>query len=255
MKKRKPSGIGGSVDMPLDQDETYFAKLYPRLSRALTRIKGASILYERDWSGDTGRSGVTSNSFSFDDDDDDFEEDWGDTGAPGNSFSYHLFFLGLTDPAMKVACESETQTDDEGILETEDPVTLETVPGEETYGYLVGISLLAPIAMVQFDAYARFDDGSSSCPELRDEWHAAAHSRLADRGEVVQGLGDGTRRALDRLKTSIARVLRSLGLRELPSDVARTEVPGLRAGDEAFVGQEHTLHPITVQDAFFFAGP
>jgi hypothetical protein len=255
LKNSKPNGIGkawlatiqaacprGVVDMAVDYDQNHFTKLYSRLRRALARIKGAAILYERDWSGDTVGSEATSISFSFDDND--FEGDWADAG-PGTSFSHHLFFVGSSDPAMQVACESESEVDDQG--------TLETVAGKETYGYLVGVSLLAPVTMVQPDSYACFEDGSASCPDLRDEWHEATDPLFGSGENLAGSLDEGTARALKQLRRSIAGVLVSARLKELPSDLARVVVP-LRAGSEAFLGKGHTGHPITVQDAFFFAG-
>jgi hypothetical protein len=135
----------GVVDMPTDPEEKYFAKLYPRLRRALERIKGAAILYERDCSGEGDEGQRMSNSFSFDDDD--WENGWLDA-APGISFSYHLFFVGLSDPAMQVDCDTEHEVDDQE--------TMATVEGKETFGYAVGVSLLAPVAMVQVNTYDRF---------------------------------------------------------------------------------------------------
>ena len=82
---------GGVVEMPIDHESTYFTKLYPRLHRALSRIKGAAILDERDWSGDRDEGQVPSGSFYFDAHD---PEDWEADFAcvdPGPSFSYHLF--------------------------------------------------------------------------------------------------------------------------------------------------------------------
>jgi hypothetical protein len=160
------------------------------------------------------------------------------------SFSYHLFFVGLTDPAMQVRCESECETDDQG--------TTETIAGKETFGSLVGVSLLAPVAMVQPDCYASFEDGSSSLPDLRDAWHEATDP-LFGPGENL--LDEGAKRALKPMRASIARVLMSAKLKELPNDLARVKVPGLRPGSEAFVGRRHTGHSITLQDVFFFAGP
>ena len=132
--------------------------------------------------------------------------------------------------------------------------TFETVAGKETFGCLVGVSLLAPVAMVQVDSYACFEDGFASCPDLRDEWEEATDPLFGPGENLAGGLDRGTIRALKQLRASVARVLRSAGLRELPGDLARRAVPRLRAGREAFVGKRHTGHPITVQNAFFFAG-
>jgi hypothetical protein len=218
--------------------------LNPRLRSALATIKGSAILYTRDRSGEDVEERFTSTPFSFDDDD--WEKNWPDAG-PGNSYSYHLFFVGLSDPAMQSDCESESEMDDQG--------TLETVAGKETLGYPVGVSLLAPVAMVQADAFACFEDGSASCPHLRDKWFDNTDPDTDPLFGPGANLDEGTARALKRLRASIAHVLMSARLKELPSDLARTKVPGLRPGSEAFVGKRYTGHPITVQDALFFAGP
>jgi hypothetical protein len=256
MNKKEPSAIGktwlsaikrawprGTVDMPVDLDESYFNDIYLPLQRALARIKGASLLYEREPSGELEGSEEASTRFMLDRDD---VESILDAAPPGPSSSYHLFFLGLTDPALRMACESE-RVDDDG--------TSEMVPGEEVFGYLVAVSMIAPVAMVQLDSYAHFEDGSILCPDLRDEWHVA-NDRVFEKGEnAALGVPEVAARVLSELRGSISGILRSQGLKELKAELARATVPGLRAGEEAFVGKENTGHRITVQDVFFFKGP
>jgi hypothetical protein len=37
----------GVVDMPIDSDESYFWDIYPKVKQDLSRIKGATLLFER----------------------------------------------------------------------------------------------------------------------------------------------------------------------------------------------------------------
>jgi len=119
-----------------------------------------------------------------------------------NYASYHLLFLGLKDPKFTYECnldDEETEEDidaedaedqeDESEKFEDDPVAENDSEDEETeeeevdeeleytaseppasgqgwIGCLVAVSLVAPVALLKFDAFETFETGDYSSPEL-----------------------------------------------------------------------------------------
>ena len=243
IRRAHPKGV---VDLPLDAEESYLCAVGSKLRAKLARIKGAAILYEHDETGQTGQAGRAPSSHGFGNEvESDFEDEWGE-GDPESTASYSMFFVGLTDPALRQPCEIENEVDPEEARER--------VQGKITYGYGVAISLLAPYAVVDPTDLSEYEDGSSTVPDI-EAWYQDVKGRRLSAEEFYRAeLKAPILEALDKLRVAIVRVLDSLSIAVLPAGEASKPVPRLRAGKEVFLGQKITGHPINVRDAFFFRG-
>jgi hypothetical protein len=241
IRKAHPQGV---VDLPRAPEESYLTGVCAKLRAQLRRIKGAAILYEHDATGETGQAGRAPSPPGFGGRADaDVEDDWGE-GDPEYASSYSLFFVGLAHPALQQSCEIENDIDPE-----EDQ---ETVEGKITYGWAVGISLLAPWAIVVATDFSEYEDGTSTVPDI-EEWYQDDKGRRLTAEEFYRAELDAPiLEALDKLRAAIIRVLDSFSISVLPASEASKPVPWLRAGEETLLGQKITGHPLNVQDALFF---
>jgi hypothetical protein len=244
IRRTFPKGV---VDMPLDLEENYFDRVYPKLRARLARLKGATILYERDGAGEIiSETGEQRRWSGRDDDDEDFADDREQAGSELSS-SYHVFFVGLTDPRWQRPCETEEEVDDQG--------TREIVEGTDTFGCSVGVSLLAPMVIIKLNGMSQYDNGDRSIPDI-DGYYEDADGRHLSADDFYRDAVDApTFQVLQDLRAAITRVLGSVRIPVLAAEEADKPVPWLRAGEGAFVGKKATGHDITVRDAFFFRGP
>lgn len=248
-KKRKPSGNqlpdsniqkdilegirkafpDGLVEIAFDPDESYFFEVYPELEEKLSQIKGTNVLYEREWNPDP--------VWYHDSDPDEDLPDWIEDVS-----SYHLFFLGLTGQKFQFETEDETPSED-------DEDELEKVAGTGTVGCSVGVSLIAPFALVTFNTYESFENGSQTIPDVQASIFTDAGAPIDTAFYYRERWGDEVFQALCALRNEILEILGSCGISLLPEEEANKPVPWLKPG-EAFLGEN-----ITVRDAFFFQCP
>lgn len=121
------------------------------------------------------------------------------------SRSYHLFFIASEDERTKYETEID-QLDEEGVAQT--------ISGSGIMGCAVGISMLAPFAMIVFDGLEELNDGSYSNPDIEahiisgvvDEPFPTDESREAF---CKMPVGEQGLSVLAGVRGRIARILRS----------------------------------------------
>jgi len=130
---------GGIINMP-NTDEAPFRDTYPKLKARLSRIPGSTMVYECEPDG-----GPQWNEGSDPEDD---SAEWREGPR-----SYYRIFLSPDDEPFRF--ETDTmEPDDEGIERR--------VPGYGRIGCVVGISLIAPFAIVTLGEMEEFESGSRS---------------------------------------------------------------------------------------------
>ncbi len=229
IKKAFPNDI---VDWPIDFEESYFAEIYPNLQTKLSQIKGATLKYERDPRGGT-RWAATSEP-------DEDRPDWCE-----NSYSYHLFFVSLTDDKYEYIVEDARPEDDDVLQRTE---------GVGLIGCAVAVSLFAPFAVIALSSMELYDDGGYSRPDIDPQIFTVEGAPFEMEAYFNEMMGEEALRALQSLRTKIITLLGSLEILILPDEEARKPVKWLQAEKEAFIGKKATGKDITVKDAFFFCG-
>ena len=170
----------------------------------------------------------------------DLEDDPPD--GPEEPRSYHLFFLSPADERFRF--ETDTiEPDDEGFDAQ--------VQGYGRIGWLVGISLVAPFAVVGLDEMEIFESGSQTEPDI-DPHLFGLDGKVAEMDEHYQKVLDDEELAiLRKLEAWIAGVLSEFEITVIPKAELGMIVP-LRADQEVLVG--HAGEPINVRNAFFFRG-
>jgi len=215
----------GVVNMPADTDDAPFWDMYPKLKARLSRLPGASLLYERQPEGESS---------------DPEEEEAPDCGE---SRSYFLFFLSPTDERFKM--ETDTiEPDEEGVERR--------LQGEGWIGCVVGVSIVAPFGVATMDQLEVYEDGSRSEPDVEPHIFGLDMRKVDLEDHYREMVDDEGLEVLRKLRARIVRVLKEFEIAVIPEKYLDTPVPRLRAGGDAFVGHGE---PITVRQAFFFRGP
>lgn len=233
----------GVVDMDFDSEGSYFWDVYPKLAKALARIKGARLVHEREPDGEPDWW-----------DESDREEDPSDD--IGSSRSYHLFFLSPEGEAFAYETETEAwlepefDEDELGEDEFEDEFTTETIPGRGRTGWSVAVSLLTPFAVITLDEMATFEDGSTSEPGIESHGLTEEGDRVDPEEHFRKFGGQQAFEVLLKLRGRIVDLLGKHGICVLPQEEWQKPVPWLRGDEEAFVGTMD--EPVRVLDAFFF---
>jgi hypothetical protein len=217
------------VEMGYDLlEESYFHELYPKLHRKFSRIQGASLRYERE---------AEEQGHDFRDDD----SDGSCLPMDDQTYSYHLFFLCPDDERFRY------ETDEEA--DEVDPDVEELISGEGFIGCVVGVSLLAPFAVIALNNFHEYQDGSHSCPELEVCALDKNGERLTAEEFFRSQVGEEGMRLLYQLCDQAAQVLESHAITILSQQEQRQTLPWLRAGQQVLRGGG----PLTVKEALFFA--
>jgi hypothetical protein len=236
---------GDVIDMWGGFEESHLADNNEDLKTKLSTIETATLNYERDWQGNDPRFGNYYRSSNWDNEKDDFDDPiplpMGDISS-----SYHLFFLGLNEERFRLECEDET-LDDEG--------NRVQVKGTRSPGCSVGISLLAPFALIMTGSIEVFEDGSYTCPDIEThvfEWEGDP-ADIEEYTHTPQIAEKETEQALKELTDRITSILESFGIFILPDEEAEKPVPWLKPGEEACI---ETLpdEVIKLKNVFFFRG-
>jgi len=208
-------------------EESYLIELYPKVRHDLGRIKEGHILYERPPEGN---------------------QEWAEDPDTGHedpviddlTYSYHLLFLSPSGGAFRIEFEDEGN----------DMETPEMVKFEGNIGCAVGVSEIAPFAVIRFGSMAHAEDGSEQLPSIETGVYSEDGEPLALDQFYKEKLGEKAFEKLAVLRNSIAKVLEKLGIAILPEVECQKMVLWLKPGEEAFL-----LDKVSVQDAFFFSGP
>jgi hypothetical protein len=245
IKKAWPDGI---VDMPIDEDESYFWDIYDNLRAKISKLPGASMLHE-SWP-----SPQTSSI-----DDDDADEDWLDKVFQEPSRSWHLFALRPQtrielpmnleeDPGEADDFQADDSQDDaQSEFDTEgfdEPAVIGS-----SLGFLLAVSLVAPVAIVMEYVMDETEYGTDASPPLALPCAFDSEDKIVE-PDYSSDLSADDRKRAGAIRQRLVRVAEKTGLLVLPFDQRQETVPGLHAGSEAFLNE-----PITVQTAFFFEGP
>lgn len=221
-----PEGI---VELPADFDEVDIEAASADLSKQLTDIEGADLLYEQD-----PRGGPVWH------DDADPEED------PPTDFkhtrSYQLLFLALRGEPFRYATED--------IVEDESGVQTK-VQGTGRIGCVVAVSLLAPVGIVKFGDMEQLDDGSQILPQIDDNIFDLDGRPIDPEKHFRSMMGEEAVKALQRLAETITARLAAHGVRTLAASELEKPLGWLRAGEETLIGADPDS-VITVRDALFF---
>lgn len=242
IKRVWPDGV---VDMTFDSEESYFWDIHSGLTRALKRIKGADVLYEREaegepiWHEGADRDEDPPDGFTY-------------------SRSYHLLFVSPKGEAFTFETEIEDFDEEEMAEEVDEPAwtdpPMKNIPGEGRTGWSVAVSLLAPFAVVSLNDMLVFEDGSTSEPGIESCAQTEEGEPITDmEAQFRKFHSEPAFEILRKLRSEIVGILERYGVTVLPENEWRKPVPWLRSGDGIFAGSPG--EPIRVLDAFFFEGP
>jgi hypothetical protein len=233
----------GVVEMAIDSEESWFTVVYPKLASALRRIRGAQLVQEQEPHPEPAW---------FHDSDDEDEEDFPpDDLEP--SRSYHLFFVCPEGEAFSYATEIETFAEPDWDRDEDGSESArEVVAGTGRTGWSVGVSLLAPFAVITLSDMSTFKDGSSSEPSLEPQAFTETGQRIDPEAEFRKSKGEQAFQVLMKLRDRICGILDKYGVVVLPEAEWLKPVAWLRADEAVFAGTAG--EPIRVLDAFFFEG-
>jgi hypothetical protein len=232
------------VELSFDPDESYFYEVHPKLLRAFRRIKNARPIYERDADGGPVWWGQ---SDPEEDPPDEFER----------SRSYHLFFLSPEGEDFAFETEArgfaEPEPLDEELEEGEweDRLIETLISGTGRTGWVVGVSLVAPYAVIEFGEVKNFEDGSTVEPEIDVDAESVQGEPLNAEEAFRKTAGPRAYKILLNLRAKVAGILEKSGIAVLPEEEWRKPVPWLRGGADAMTSFEG--RPVRVLDAFFFS--
>lgn len=220
----------GLIAGPDELDDARFAELSPRVAAALSRIPGATLLYQRG-----PRGGPRWDDGSNPDED---PPDWHD-----ESRSYGVFFVSSTDERLTFATD---------IVGPEEDGVERHMSGEGRIGYVVAVSLVGPSAIVTPAEVETLEDGTQSEPDVEPHIFDLEGRTLDPTDHYRELIGDDGAGVLESLRHKIVQALEDLGVAIIAADDLERSVPWLRANEEVLVGL--TGEPITVRDAFFYRG-
>jgi hypothetical protein len=231
-----PNGV---VEMAFDSDESYFFDVCPKLGAAIRRIKGAQLVHEREPQGEP---------VWFDHSDP--EEDPPDDHE--RSRSYHLFFVCPEGEPFTYETEMESLAEPDEGDQGENELPMETIAGNGRTGWSVGVSLLAPFAVITLSDMEVFENGSTSEPSIESHGFTETWQRIDPEAEFREFKGEQAFGILLKLRSQVCDILDRYGIGVLPEEEWRKPVPWLRADEEVLVST--TGEPVRVLDALFFEG-
>jgi hypothetical protein len=162
--------------------------------------------------------------------------------------SYYVFFLAPHGKEFRFACE--TTGVDEAPDGEEDMSTETTYPGEGWIGCAAGVCLAAPYAVINLCSYSRYEDGTTSTPDVESFIYCDKTQDRIDPDQYHQELlSQASFQKLEGLRRALASILAKHGMQVLDRAVLNLRVTGLKASEEVFLEE-----PLRVQDAFFFRG-
>jgi len=233
----------GLVEMSFDSDESCFCAVYPKLQRAFHRIPHAQLLQEREpaggpiwWDGS------------------DPEEDPPDEQL--RSRSYHLFFVSPEGEPFTFDAEAERITEPEFMTQDYEEAgwgegpPVGRIPGSGRTGWVVAVSLLAPLAVIELGDVITYDDGSTTDAEIESYGETEEGKRI-DPEELFRTTHDAEAyQTLVKLRVQVSGILEKRGIAVLPAEEWRKAAPWLRGFEDTLLGIDGRA--MRVLDAFFF---
>jgi hypothetical protein len=244
IKKAWPDGI---VEMPME-DESYFWDIYDTLKARISKVSGTWMFEERSASPEAG---------SIDNE----GENGPDEAWLEGSRSYHLIVI-QPQTTVRLPIVDDTDTEDDEDFQADDgkdDVGAASEFGADEFdepevigvslGFLLAISLVAPVAIVMAYALEETENGIDASPPLSLPCVFDSSGKLVD-PDHWSHLSAEDRKRTDAIRAKLVRAAEETGLTVLSFKERQKTVHGLQAGSDTFLSQ-----PITVQDAFFFEGP
>ena len=123
--------------------------------------------------------------------------------------------------------------------------------GSGRTGWVVAVSLAAPVAVIELGDVTTYEDGSTNEPEI-ESYGETTDSEPFNREEHFQkSTGPRAYKILLNLRAKIAGILEKSGIAVLPAEEWRKPAPWLRCGEGTIPPIEG--RPVRVLDAFFFS--
>jgi hypothetical protein len=225
------------TDDVLYEEDSYYDEIRDEIRTALHTVKGAALLYERPPEGKP--------HWNEGSDPDEDPPDWDEPAS-----SYDLLFFALQGKQF----EFEGKFEEENMPEDADEPCLVTVPTVGRIGCAVGISVIAPFAVIGDSDMEIAESGSESFPEI----HVGTYG--GDQALDEEELNDPCVRAqiacwekgkdkLHALREEIMQILGRFDIRVLSEQEISARVPGLKPNPLFDFEQRKTA---TVGKALFF---
>lgn len=267
LKKAFPDGMV-RMDFAASAEECYLKKIYPELRKQLASMEGCRIGFEHDPFLGAGRRK--------------WEDVEGFDACDPKNFdpAYWQIFVECLGPDMRCSIEMDAENvewedsertpedewafgdvdgDEELDLDGEADEALEeewveheceepdasVLRGTAVAGCNVGISLIAPFALVEFDELDSYEDGSLDLPSVHSVGALDPDVSADDFGER---LSEKAWNRLKELRECIVKNIDSCGIRVLSSKELETPVPFLRPDDGIIPGEDQ----VTLRSALFF---
>lgn len=221
------------TDDILYEENSYYDGIRAEVRAALCGIKAAELLYDHPPEGrphwDEGA------------DPDEDPPAWVEEAS-----SYDSLFLALRGEAFQFEGEME----EEDVLEdAEEPVPV-LVPTVGRIGCAVGISLVAPFAVVRFTEMELAESGSTTLPDIWPHIFDLDGNELDMEAHYEELFLEEGIAALRGLRTEITRILSAFDIRVLSEQELEVPVPGLKPEPERSVILEKET--ASVAEALFF---
>ncbi|MCC6486167.1 MAG: hypothetical protein IT364_01590 [Candidatus Hydrogenedentes bacterium] len=219
-------------DVVFDED-SYYDGIRDEVRAALSRIGEADLVYDRP------PEGIPHWEDGADPDED--PPTWVEDPS-----SYDLLFLALRGKPF----EFEGEMEEEDVLEEGDEPVMALVPTVGHIGCAVGISIVAPFAVIRFTEMEVTESGWNTLPDIwprmfnldGSELDVEAHYEVLFLEEGINALRD--------LRERTAKVLQEFGIRVLSEQELGVPVPRLKPEPERNAMLQRKF--ATVGDALFF---
>jgi len=142
--------------------------------------------------------------------------------------SYHLLFVAPTGPRIEFDAVDQVPDDNDARVD---------VPGTGTWGCAVGLSHIAPFALITLDALEEYENGHAYPPDVRPRWHHPGGRPISTDAVVRETLGAEALDALARLCSRIRRAIERQGAVGLREAWAGEHACGLRVGEDVLLGR------------------
>lgn len=201
----------------------YVQNIQGTLEEDLTKIRGASLAWQ------TGA-----------------EESDGQEPIEQEFLSYHLFFLSPDGDEFHFQAETEAENPEDG--QWADGM----VPGEGLMGCTAALSLVAPVAAVDFSEYTWYEDGGVAAPDIIQRIISDENGEpITPEDHYRSTLSPEAFQKMEVLRGRIIAVLQRQGIDILDESVLELPAPDLRATTDVFLENPDL---VSVREAFFFRG-
>lgn len=220
------------TDDVLHEESSYYDEIRDEVRVALCRISEADLAYDRPPEGRP----------HWDEGADPDEDPPGWVEEPS---SYDLFFLALRGEQFQF----EGELEEEDVPEGADEPVLVMIPTVGRIGCAIGISIVAPFAVIHFTEMESAENGSTTMPDIWPHIFDLDGSELDMEAYYEELFLEEGIAALRDLRKEITRVLGVFDIRVLPKEELDVRIPGLKPEPTRNVGAKKTA---TVEDALFY---